>query len=105
MIGGSPITGSDVHGPIQASPRNPPGTSHQKLYDQLGAAYGHLKNPWKAFLRDLHDLMQIGAVEVRSGVDPEVHPRLDWPSLITEDLFFQHYRDEPRSGAALSTAV
>ena len=82
-----------------------PGMSHQKLYEQLRVAYEPLKNPWKAFLRDMHDLIQIRAVEVTNGIDPSVYPCLTWPTIITEELFFQHYRDAPRSGVALWTAV
>ena len=54
------------------------------------ANYATLKNPVKAFARDITTLMGLKAVEiVQDGESHVVRVRLDWPSEITETEFFR----------------
>lgn len=68
------------------------------LYGRMRGAYRTLKNPWKAFLRDVSDLLEIGALDAED--DGQLAARLEWPARITPERFLEHYLESPRSGTA-----
>ena len=74
----------------------------RELYGRLRSGYANLRNPWKAFMRDTSDLLEVGAVRPGEPGEPELVLNLAWPSEIGEAEFFGHYTQTPRSGAALS---
>ena len=68
-----------------------------ELYDSLSPTYRNLKNPWKAFTRDLVYLLTLNAIEVE-GVDRVwIRIRLEWPTEITETAFFERVSQFPKA--------
>lgn len=65
----------------------------RQIYYRMAVAYGSLRNPWKAFLRDISDLLEIGAVEESAA---SLSARLSWPSEITAARFVAHYGQAAR---------
>lgn len=71
-----------------------------KLVEQTASTYSPLKNPVKALIRDLNDLIVLGAVSARKEKDPgqwAVGVNLQWPTTITETEFFKKLRELPRA--------
>lgn len=69
-----------------------------KLGELTRAHYAGLRNPGKAFTRDINDLLGLRAVGFRrEGKDYHLHARLEWPTEITETEFFRNVRKLPRS--------
>lgn len=65
----------------------------RQIYYRMAGVYASLRNPWKAFLRDISDLLEIGAVEEGAS---SLSPRLAWPSEITAARFMEHYSQAAR---------
>lgn len=69
----------------------------RQVYYRVAAGYASLQNPWKAFLRDLSDLEEIGAVEEHAS---SLSPRLSWPAEISTARFLDHYNQPGRFSAS-----
>ena len=70
------------------------------LYERSTNLYQSLKNPWKAFVRDLIDLDVLGAIgveHVRDSDEPDIAIRLEWPTEITETKFFEQVKKMPKA--------
>ena len=60
----------------------------------------HMKNPYKALIRDLNYLIELGAVgttRLPENAGFLIVIRLDWPTRITETEFFRHVKDMPKA--------
>jgi Fic family protein len=71
-------------------------------YSELARRTIHLykiKNPQKAFVRDLFYLFQLNAISIRRLEEEEViiSVNLDWPTQITETEFFKRVKEMPKS--------
>ncbi len=68
-----------------------------ELYE-LVRNYYKVKNPWKAYVRDLIYLLNLNAVGLeKSGKDTvRVRVRLEWGTEITETAFFERVKELPR---------
>ena len=71
----------------------------EDLASRTQGNYSALKNPSKAFLRDMGTLLGLGALETRpAGVGVTiVRARLEWPSEITETEFFRIIKRMPKA--------
>lgn len=70
------------------------------LYERSENLYQSLKNPWKAYVRDLVDLDGLGAIRferARDRQEPDVAIRLEWPTEITETEFFEQVKKMPKA--------
>ena len=68
------------------------------LHKRVRHLYQSLKNPRKAFVRDLSSLMGLRAISVKE--DQEVYTfsvRLEWATEITESEFFRHSKELPKA--------
>lgn len=62
-----------------------------KSYDNLG-------NPWKAVVRDLNNLFELGAIRTREEAGRfEFGVRLEWPTEITATEFFKRLKQFPKA--------
>jgi Fic family protein len=77
----------------------------RKAIDATAADYAGIKTPRKTLIRDLTELMHLGAIQARrvDGPEPPNAPErieffvdLDWPSKITETDFFRRIKKLPR---------
>lgn len=61
--------------------------------------YGQLKNPYKALIRDLNDLIQLGAISHNKNDAGKVRifALLEWPTKITETEFFANVKKMPKA--------
>ncbi|HEB72298.1 MAG TPA: Fic family protein [Nitrospirae bacterium] len=68
----------------------------EKLYEQVAIDYGALKSPGKAFVRDLNNLLNLGAIDTVKG---EFHfcVKLEWATEITETEFFKKVKQFPKA--------
>jgi hypothetical protein len=71
----------------------------QELMRQLTQTYKRLKNPIKAMVRDVNNLSSLGAISVEEfGVRQfRLKVRLEWPTEITETVFFEKLRKLPKA--------
>lgn len=70
------------------------------LFDRTGSFYVSLKNPRKAFIRDIADLLNLDAIRVTeesTGDDLVISIRLEWPTEITETDFFARVKKMPKA--------
>ena len=70
------------------------------IYERSTNLYQSLKNPWKAFVRDLVDLDVLGAIRVehvRGSDELDIAIRLEWPTEITETKFFEQVKKMPKA--------
>jgi Fic/DOC family len=65
----------------------------RQVYYRMAPDYASLRNPWKAFLRDVSDLVEIGAVQETTAL---LSARLSWPAEITPARFLEHYNQPAR---------
>lgn len=68
------------------------------LFARILPNYKNVRNQTKAMLRDIHNLINLGAIRV-DHTDPEairIASRLEWPSEITESEFFKKIREMPK---------
>jgi Fic family protein len=71
-----------------------------RLVRRLDGHYRSLKNPRKAVIRDLTDLIELQAVsaaKTESSGEVTVSVRLEWPSEITESAFFERIKQLPKA--------
>jgi Fic family protein len=73
--------------------------SFKELLAAMATSYLSLKNPLKAFVRDIDKLETLQAIKVEeSGADDSiVSVRLEWPMEITETEFFKLIKRMPKS--------
>jgi Fic family protein len=71
----------------------------EELISRTDRAYEKLKNPRKAMIRDLNDLIGIGAIGASKRAEGgyTISIRLEWPTEITETKFFAQLKALPRS--------
>jgi Fic family protein len=71
---------------------------HQ-LIKQTTGIYASLKNPFKAIVRDVNSLINLGAVKVEKLGEARYRlaVRLEWPTEITETDFFKKIKDLPKA--------
>ncbi len=77
-------------------------TEMDELFDLRAGYYAKLKNPSGAFFRDLLGLQELGTIKVRRK-DPSallLDIRLEWPTEITETLFFETLKKLPKTKAS-----
>ena len=69
------------------------------LIRAVSAEYDSLKNPRKAIIKDINDLVQLNAVRVSrlQGGGYKIEILLDWPTKITESEFFATVRRLPKA--------
>lgn len=69
-----------------------------QLIKETARFYASLKTPTKAAIRDLNELIHLGAILVeRDADDISIRINLDWPTQITETEFFKLIRNLPRA--------
>ncbi len=86
---------------------------YRELFHQLEKHYDTLKNPSRAYVRDLNNLSRLRAISVRSdGNSPErelvrflISVRLDWATEITETEFYRQINQLPEAKTRLVTAM
>lgn len=61
--------------------------------------YGRLKNPYKALIRDLNYLIQLGAISFKKLDNNKyvIFAQLDWPTKVTETDFFAMVKKMPKA--------
>ncbi len=69
-----------------------------ELAQESASIYAGIKNPGKAFQRDMSNLVNLGAVRIERVAEKKwkVAVRLEWPSEITESAFFQKIKQMPK---------
>jgi len=73
---------------------------HQELFKRASRSYEKLKSPWKAFIRDLIDLAELGTVLLISMEKTDtvtVSVDLEWPTQITDTEFFERVQKLPKA--------
>jgi len=69
-----------------------------KLYDKVELVYKSLGNPWKAYLRDVIHLIDLGAIDAIKEEDGfNIFIKLEWATEITESVFFEKIKKLPKS--------
>jgi len=70
-----------------------------RLYSKVGLIYKVLHNPWKAYIRDLNHLIDIGAIIATKKGDNayDIEVNLSWATEITESKFFETIKKLPKS--------
>jgi Fic family protein len=70
-----------------------------ELQDLLGPLYGTLKNSVKAMIRDMNNLLELGAIKLERYEKRKFRfsVRLEWPAEITETAFFEKIRNLPKA--------
>ena len=70
------------------------------LYEAVKANFANLKNPHKAYIRDLNGLLDLGAIKLNIVGDENLVfllPRLEWPTEITESDFLKRVKTLPKA--------
>jgi hypothetical protein len=69
-----------------------------ELLQKSNAIYAGVKNPVKAFQRDMSNLLNLGAIRIERVGEKKwkVSVRLEWPSEITESAFFHKIKQMPK---------
>jgi Fic family protein len=72
---------------------------YSDLWARVQSSYAGLSNPTKAFVRDIRNLNNLGAIAFRKTADDksEVSARLAWPTEITETEFFRLAKEMPKA--------
>ncbi|HYJ06249.1 MAG TPA: Fic family protein, partial [Chthoniobacterales bacterium] len=71
----------------------------EELFKRTAHFY-RMKNPYKALIRDLSYLIELGAVgatRLPENAGFLIAIRLDWPTRITETEFFRHVKEMPKA--------
>jgi hypothetical protein len=70
-----------------------------EIIDRTTATYGSLLSANKAIVRDLNELMALGAIHIRrdEGAKVRIAVNLDWPQQITEGDFMERIKQLPKS--------
>lgn len=71
----------------------------QDLVNRTATIYNQLKNPYKARIRDLNNLIRLGAIGLEKLPDNNYNffARLEWPTEITETEFFKSVNEMPKA--------
>lgn len=79
-----------------------PSVEMEELRLKISGSYSPLKEPFKAFIRDLNYLFELNAIKliVRDGI-PHVAARLEWPTEITETAFLKAINALPKAKSPL----
>ncbi len=70
------------------------------LYEAVKANFANLKNPHKAYFRDLNGLLDLRAIELEVKKEEDLYlllPRLEWPTEITESDFLKKVKTFPKA--------
>jgi hypothetical protein len=69
-----------------------------ELFQKSTAVYSGIKNPGKAFQRDMANLRNLGAISIERVGEKKwrVAVRLEWPTEITESTFFEKIKQMPK---------
>jgi len=72
------------------------------LWAEVSRIYKLLKNGWKAFVRDLNNLLEIQALNLKVEGEKEnkiyrIWIRLEWATEITETAFFERAKNFPKA--------
>ncbi len=61
--------------------------------------YKSLQNPYKAFIKDINDLIRLKAIDYVKKEDEDYlfSIRLEWPTEITETKFFEMIKQLPKA--------
>ena len=74
------------------------GISLTDLMDRTGHFYSAVKNADKAFIRDLVELVRIGAINAnKKDGEYDFRVNLEWPTQITETEFFERIKSMPKA--------
>lgn len=71
-----------------------------EIIEKTADIYESLGNPVKALVRDLRELIVLGAIEAvgkQAGKEPRLRVRLEWPAEITETAFFERVKALPKA--------
>ncbi len=71
----------------------------EQLRELLAPLYGALKNSVKAMIRDMNNLLDLGAIKLERIEERRLRfsIRLEWPTEITETEFFEKIRKLPKA--------
>ena len=71
----------------------------EKLIEVTSGAYGGLRKPRHAVIRDLNELILLNAIAFRRSSEgqTELSVRLAWPTEITETAFFERLKALPKA--------
>ena len=71
----------------------------EQLRELLAPLYGSLKNSVKAMIRDMNNLLDLGAIKLERIEERRLRfsVRLEWPTEITETEFFEKIRKLPEA--------
>lgn len=68
------------------------------LHKKVHPSYKNLRNPTKAFMRDLNNLITLKAIGyTKTQANYNMFVRLEWATKITESEFFQQSKELPKS--------
>lgn len=69
------------------------------LTEKTRSHYSALSNPYKALIRDINHLIELGAIAFtkRENNQYEIFARLEWPTEITETEFFKRVKQMPKA--------
>jgi len=69
-----------------------------KLYTKVGLIYKNLRNPWKAYIRDLIHLIDLNTIKaIEDGDTFNLIIKLEWATEITESEFYEKIKKLPKS--------
>ncbi len=80
---------------------------HELRRELFESNYKHLKDSWKAYVRDLNNLIELKAIYLTSedGADRNktflLHLRLEWATEVTETSFFEQVKKFPKAKTGL----
>ena len=71
----------------------------EQLRELLAPLYGSLKNSVKAMIRDMNNLLDLGAIKLERIEERRLRfsVRLEWPTEIMETEFFEKIRKLPEA--------
>jgi hypothetical protein len=76
---------------------------HMELYDLVAAEFSGLKASFKAYIRDVNQLIKLGALSLKKEQDRYyLSSRLEWATEITETAFFKRIGKLPRAKTGIS---
>lgn len=68
------------------------------MFETASKNYSKLLNPWKAFVRDLNELVFLDAIRAEESEKGFfLSARLEWPTEITATKFFERLRALPKA--------
>ena len=84
-----------------------PALGIRTLLQRTGGEYQNLKHPASAWLRDIHNLRDIGAIQFDETKFPEegIALNLDWPQQLSESVLLDRYDKLPSAASARHPAM